>query len=260
MTVYYSTWLTRLLAVLVYMSTVYGQSLGNKQAIVSNIRVELDTERVKVMYDVVGITASDSVYLQVESRKRGSLNAFTVTGDVGKVVLPGKNKTIYWDYRLDKLKIDDPIRVTVLVKQAVQAVPQVARGGVSGGPSNALISLLAPGVGSIFVQPNRKIGWRPLLTGTYVGLLVYGLVQQSRSKDQYGLYTSQLNESDYTESNQLHHQYLIATRAAAALLVADVVYTFLKGRKNAKQKQATRQQVVFNYVGTTPTVGIQVRF
>ncbi len=255
--VYYSIRLVHLVAVLLYMSAAYGQSLGNKSAIVSNIRVELDSERVKVLYDVVGISVSDSVYLQIESQSRGRLNVSTVTGDLGKAVTPGKNKTIYWDYRLDKLKITDPVRATVLIKQPIQPVQQVA---VGGGPANALISMLAPGIGSIFVQPNRKVGVRPLITGAYVALLVFGLSQQSRSKQQYEVYASQLNESDYTVANQQHHRYLLATRTAAALLVADVVYTFLKGMKNTKQKQAVEQRVVFNYIGTTPTVGVQVRF
>ena len=255
--VYNSIRIVRFLAVLLFTSAAKGQSLGNKQAIVSNIRVELDTERIKVLYDAVNIAAADSVYLQVESRNRGRLNALTVTGDVGKAVLPGKNRTIYWDYRLDKLTINDPIRVTVLVKQPVQPVQQVASGG---GPANALISLLAPGVGDIFVQPNRKVGLRPLITGAYVTLVVYGLVQQSRSRQLYDLYASQLKQSDYTDANERHHQYLVATRTAAVLLVADVVYTFLKGRKNVKQQRAAAQRVVFSYTSTMPTVGVQIRF
>lgn len=255
--VYYSGRLMLFGAAFLYMRAAYGQSLGNKPATVSNIRVELDTERVKVLYDVVGISALDSVYLQIESQSRGRLNVSTVTGDVGKAILPGKNKVVYWDYRLDKLKIDDPIRATVLIKRPVQPSQQVAIGG---GATNAFISVLAPGIGSIFVQPNRKVGLRPLITGAYVALLVFGLTQQSRSKQQYALYASQLNESDYTEANQQHHQYLLATRTAVALLVSDVVYTFLKGRKNTKQKRAAEQRIVFNSIGTTPTVGILVRF
>lgn len=249
----------RLIVIVVLLSgcAAYGQSLRNKQAVISNIRVEVDTERVKVLYDALGIAASDSVYLQVESRNRGQLNASTVTGEVGKDVVPGKNKTIYWDYRLDKLTIDDPIRVTIRVKRLAQPMQQVAIGG---GPANALISVVAPGVGSIFVQPNRKVGLRPLVTGAYVGLVVYGLVQRSRSKQQYDLYTGQLNESDYTDANRRHHQYLVATRTAAVLLLADVAYTFLKGRKNTKLKQVAEQRIVFNYMGNTPLIGVQLRF
>jgi hypothetical protein len=50
------------------------------------------------------------------------------------------------------------------------------------------------GLGTIFVQPNRKIGWRPVIAAAYGGLIVYGLVQRSRSKDQYKRYESQSDE------------------------------------------------------------------
>lgn len=247
------------LAILLFaLSTAIGQPVGQKSAVISNIRVDVDNERVKVLYDGTGIAKDDSVYIQVESKNKGRLSATTVTGDVGKALLSGQNKTVYWDYRLDGLTLDDAIRVTVLVKQLAHTVPQAA--AVGGGPLNALISIAAPGVGNIFVQPNRKIGLRPLITGAYAGLLTYGLIQQSRSKQQYGLYTNRLNDMDYTEANRLHHQYLVATRSAAVLLIADVVYTFLKGRKNLKQRQGVNQQVVFNYMGATPMVGVQVHF
>ncbi|MEZ0540207.1 hypothetical protein ACAW75_10965 [Fibrella sp. Tmos10] len=228
-----------------------------KNVTVANIRVDLDTNRVKIQYDVSGIISRDSVYVQIESRNRGLLNARTVTGDVGTAVEPGKNKTVYWDYRLDGLTMEDAIRVTVLVSQPVPLALPVTIGG---GPANALLSAVAPGVGTIFVQPNRKIGIRPLITGAYVGIWVYGLVCRSQSDHHYELYTSQLNKVDYTEANRLHHHYLVASWTALALLLTDVTYTFLKGRNNEKQKQAARQQVAIRYVGNTPTVGVQLTF
>ena len=255
---FFTIFLATLLATCLLLPPASGQP-EMKGAVLSNIRVDLDTNRVKVVYDATGITPSDSVYIQVESRDRGLLHAVTVTGDVGTAVLSGNNKTIYWDYRLDGIRIDDAIRVTVLVKQSRQlnSQGQVAAGG---GRTNALLSLLAPGVGSIFVQPNRKIGLRPLLTGAYAGLWVYGLTRKSQSVDRYNLYTGQLNGADYTEANQMHHQYLVASWAAVALLLTDVTYTFLRGRKNERLQQAARKSIAIRYVGTTPTVGIQVYF
>jgi hypothetical protein len=228
-----------------------GQPVAPKASL-TNVRVDLDVNRVRVMYDIEGITARDSVYIQAESRSRGLLNAATVTGDVGTAILPGKNKTIYWDYRLDEVKIDDDIRVTVYMKSPVEAT--------GGGPANALLSVVAPGIGSIFVQPDRKIGLRPLITGAYVGLLVYGLVRRSQSKHQYGLYADQLIMADYQEANRLHHHYLVATWTAVGLLLTDVTYTLLKGLKNDKQRRASQQRVAIGYIGTAPTIGVQFHF
>ena len=207
-----------------------------------------------MLYDAVGITSRDSLYLLVESQSRGLLNVVTVTGDIGLSVVPGKNKTIYWDYRLDGLQIDDGIRVSIRVKRPYQRL------ALGGGPAYALLSVVAPGIGNIFVQPNHKVGLRPLLTGAYAGLLVYGLVQNARSNRVYDEYLVLLNEADYAQANRLNHQYLVATWTAVALLLTDVTYTFLKGRKNEKQKQFAQTGVVMAYAGTIPSIGFQFRF
>jgi hypothetical protein len=242
---------------LLLTGTAYGQALGNARLTVSNVRVELDTQRVKIVYDIANLIATDSVYIQVESRRNGFFKPKTVTGAVGTGVSSGPNQTIYWDYRLDGISIDDEIRVTVLAKPVVQIVP-------GGGPANALLSALVPGLGSILVQPNRKIGWRPVITVTYGGLLAYGLVQRSRSKQVYRTYESQTGEQQaepyYTQATQHHHRYLVATRVAAVVWAADVVYTVLKGMKNEKKKRASPRNVVAGWVGTTPTLGLSMRF
>ncbi len=78
---YSAHWLVCLPLVLCSLNGAQGQSAGSGP--ITNIRVELDSERVKVLYDAVGITSRDSIYLLVESQSRGLLNVVTVTGDVG---------------------------------------------------------------------------------------------------------------------------------------------------------------------------------
>jgi hypothetical protein len=246
-----------LLLALLLTGTAYGQPPENARLTLSNIRVELDTQRVKIVYDVANLIATDSVLIQVESRRNGFFKPKTVTGAVGTGVSSGPNQTIYWDYRLDGVTINDEIRVTVLVKPAVPLVS-------GGGPANALLSALVPGLGSILVQPNRKIGWRPVITATYGGLLAYGLVQRSRSKQAYQTYETQTSEQQaepyYNQATQHHHRYLVATRVAAVVWAADVAYVVLKGMKNRKQKRVSVRNVVAGWVGNTSTLGFSMRF
>lgn len=233
------------------------------QPVVSNIRVEADAQRIKVTYDLAGIADQDSVYLQIESRSRGQLNPKTVTGDVGKHLVPGLSKVIYWDYLLDNQRIMDEIRPTVgvveLKKRVVYTGPPVG-----GGPANALLSAVLPGLGNIMVQPKHKIGLRPLITVAYGGLLVYGLWQKSRSDRQYALYDAQPFERNaqpyYDEANRLHKHAVLALRTAAVVVLADVIYTFIKGTKNARQIRTFQQHMSLDYIGNTPTVGMQVTF
>ena len=176
----YVTWFAGLLLLPVGTAQAQPVPSSTTSAVVSNIRVEADSHRVKIRYDVAGIRPADSVYVQVESQSAGFLPVRTVTGDAGKAVSPGIGKTIYWDYGMDGVFIADDVRATVLV-QLTTATRQKT---VGGGASNAFLSALAPGLGTIFVQPNRKIGTRPLITAAYGGLLVYGLVQRGQSKKQ----------------------------------------------------------------------------
>lgn len=237
-----------LIALLLFGSLAHGKATPD--SLVKNIRVDLDPQRVRILYDAVGISGTDSVYIRVESRSKGILDAKTVTGDVGKALMPGKDKVIYWDYRLDGINSLDEVRVTVLVKQFL----------IGGGPVNALVSALVPGLGTIFVQPGRKIGLRPLITVAYGGLLIYGFSQKARSKQPYERYEDLLRESDYAEANRLHHRYVLAVGAAVLVWGTDVVSTFLKGKKNQSLRRATSQRVVISAIDKTPTVGVQFRF
>lgn len=113
------------------------------------------------------------------------------------------------------------------------------------GPAWALLSAVAPGMGNIFVQtPKPKIGFRPLaLIGSY-GLLVYGLMEQQKSRDVYAIYEQQKNmtaaEPYYKTANSHHQNYYFATRGAAIVAAVDVVLTFIKGMRNNRLQKTSR--------------------
>lgn len=248
----------RLMLILLLASLADG---GWAQPVVSNIRVETDARRIRITYDLKGAIDQDSIYVQVESRTRGMLNPKTVTGDVGRHITSGINKVIYWDYALDGERITDEIRPTVGVietKKAYTGPP------VGGGPANALLSVLLPGAGNILVQPNHKIGIRPLITVAYGGLLAYGLVQKKRSDRQFANYTNEPFERDarpyYDLANRHHKNAVRGIRGAAVVLVADVMYSYIRGRHNSRQIRTFQQRITLNYSDRTPTVGMQWTF
>ncbi|MFD2933435.1 hypothetical protein [Spirosoma flavum] len=116
------------------------------------------------------------------------------------------------------------------------------------GPAWALLSVVAPGIGNIFVQmPKPKVGLRPLLTVGCYGLLVYGFMERQKSQDDYSSYEQQKNmaagEPYYQTANDHHHRYFLATRGAIVVAAADVILTFIKGVHNSQlQKEARRYQ------------------
>ncbi|AKD56455.1 hypothetical protein [Spirosoma radiotolerans] len=118
------------------------------------------------------------------------------------------------------------------------------------GPAWALVSVVAPGIGNIFVQtPKPKIGLRPLVTVGCYGLLIYGFMERQKSNDAYAIYEQQKNmtagEPYYKTANDHHHTYFMATRGALVVAAADVILTFIKGVRNSQsQKEARRYQSV----------------
>ena len=223
--------MTRLikLFLLYYCGTTYGQT-------VSNVRIRpLNGSSIEILYDLAGSKLSDSVYIQVDTRKE-PLNVLAkyITGDVGQNVKAGKNRRIVWNAVRNGYGLREEIRVRVYLN--ITPVMFARRPG----PGWALLSAAAPGIGNIFVQtPKPKIGLRPIVTVAFYGLLVYGLTQRQQSGEQYLLYEQQKNvtvaEPYYVRANDLHHRYFVATRAAGLIWATDVLATFVRGIRNRTQ-------------------------
>ena len=114
------------------------------------------------------------------------------------------------------------------------------------GPAWALLSVVAPGIGNIFVQrPKPKVGLRPLLTVGCYGLALFGLTERQKSRDEYALYEQQKNmtagEPYYQRANSHHQAYYGATRGALVVAAADVILTFMKGLRNSRLQQNSQR-------------------
>lgn len=105
-----------------------------------------------------------------------------------------------------------------------------------GGPSNAFLSVIFPGLGGYFVEKNKI---RPILTTvSAAGLIGFGLLKKSKSSDYYSDYKTKRTNSLYKKANDAHHTYYIATRVGAVIWLADIIYVAYKGSQNVKQAQS----------------------
>lgn len=235
-------------------------SVSQAQTIISNIRTDYTPERMKITYDLEKINPEDSIFIKVESRVKGDLLVKTVTGDVGKNVALGSNKVIYWDYKLDDIRITEhQIRVHILASNPAIKTVEVGRGPVS-----ALASLVLPGVGNMLVS--RKIGLRPLISVSYIGLLGYGYVQRKKSHEQIDLYNNAefdyeptAAESHYQQANKHRRKFYYAAQGAALILAADVIYSVVKGIQNDRLKRS-QSRISLHYIGNTPALAYQLTF
>lgn len=147
--------------------------------------------------------------------------------------------------RPDQTEPSAPVRPEATPGLATESTqPQSVRRRYDG-PAWALLSVVAPGVGNIFVQqPKPRVGFRTLVTAVTYGLLAYGLQERRQSQNAYAQYEQQKNEAAgepfYQSANQHHQRYYLATRAAAAVVLTDVVLTFIKGMRNSQRRRQTR--------------------
>lgn len=103
-----------------------------------------------------------------------------------------------------------------------------------GGASNALLSVLFPGLGGYFVEKNKL---RPLAaTVSTAALIIYGVTQKNRSNKYYSDYKVSLDRDEmnafYRKANNAHHRYYIATRIGGAIWISDIVWVAYKGARN----------------------------
>jgi hypothetical protein len=225
---------------------------------ISNVRVTATrTGTLEVMYDLGGNAPGDSIYLRVRGRVAGLLKPDVryLTGDYGQNIKPGPDKKIVWRIAENGIGLDDDIRASVVAKISDDPIDRdTVATRKPGGPIFALLSLVAPGVGNIFVQsPRPKIGLRPLVTVGAYGGLIYGLLQRGQVNVPYDNYQDAKNPTDaqpfYDQANGHYQRYYIATRAAAVLTVADVVLTLVKGLRNQRAGRVVKTPAVSVHPG-----------
>ncbi|GAB3917147.1 hypothetical protein [Larkinella terrae] len=253
-------WLKRFFVFLLFTAALPATG----QVAVTNIRINtIDESAVEILYDLAGNQPADSVYLRIRSQSNGLLNpaAQYISGDWGQDVQPGTNRRIIWKALENGFELDENIRATILVKIALSNAPKTAQPSLPlpadtskrkyrpGGPEFALLSLVAPGVGNIFVQsPKPVIGHRLGVTAACYGLMLYGLVERKKSKEEYALYEQQRNRTTaqpfYDRANSHHHRYYLATRLSGAIWVTDIVATFIKGVRNQHARAKTAEPKV----------------
>lgn len=251
----------------------FGQSGGETLPQVANVRVETTLEQVIIRYDAADLLPRDSVFVRVEGRTRGLLAVKTLAGDAGTDLTAGLNKVIVWDYVRDGETLDDEIQAIISVKRLAAGKPAILKGpatssrrAIGGGPANALLSAVLPGLGNVMVQPNRRVRFQPAIAGVGVGALAYGLMQKGKSNRQYALYWQQpydrLAQPYYDRANSLHHRHILAVGTAALVWVADITYTLLKGRANDRLRSRNTAvfQPIMNVAGQRPVVGFRYQF
>ena len=162
---------------------------------------------------------------------------------------------------------------------------------LKGGPSNAALNVLLPGVGHYFVSGNHNGENRKatsfILTGIYATSIGGAFYFSEKSNNQYKKYNELADYREYQkdvngvvigvrggseeEANQYlnsaksaHRNSLICLGVGGGVLVGDLIYTFMKGSKNKREwKNAStsfRPNLFISSNGSGTTAGVQFKF
>ncbi|MFN8208815.1 MAG: hypothetical protein U0T82_15615 [Bacteroidales bacterium] len=202
------------------------------KATIENVDFQLENNMITVNYDIKGSSHLEvfRIDLKFVTNTNEVIVPVNIKGDVGAPVLGGNNKKIYWDVVADQIEISGTLRAIVTIMNSEFFY---------GGPSNALLSTLVPGLGGYFVGKNKI---RPVITTvSAAGLISYGIYQKRLSNSYYRDYKTGTDpsdiSSDYEKANKAQHNYYISTRVGAAIWITDIAWVAYKGFQNKKKAQ-----------------------
>lgn len=238
----------------------------------------------------LNILHKDSLFTAAEGELKAGTYAFelTVKDNLGSVAISRTIVTVkgqsYWSTQPPKSNTPPKTNVS----PSVQPVKNQAH--LKGGPSNAALNLLLPGVGHYFVSgdytgANRKAN-SFILTGAYLASIGGTFYFQQKSNSDYKKYEDLANFREYqkdangtiigvrgtneAEANKYfnsaksaHRNSLISLGVAGSILVGDLIYTFLRANKNKKewaQNTSFKPNLIFSTNGTVASAGVQFKF
>ncbi|QHV96072.1 hypothetical protein [Spirosoma endbachense] len=204
----------------------------------TNIRISPDekTRRLVIQYDLLSVQPGDSLYVEIETASGRHLRPISVSGNVGKAITAGRNKTIYWDIVRDKIQLDEEVEVIIRLVRGVN----VTRPATAAKPKPPVP---APVVSVQKKSPLPIIGW--IATG---GLAAYTFVLASGLNKDVDAYNQKTVANTLAEWNTAEDKrkdidsrrgtVTIVAGATAALLIANIVYTVVrKSNQNSKPNQ-----------------------
>ncbi|QIP13110.1 hypothetical protein G8759_10965 [Spirosoma aureum] len=245
--------------------------LVQAQTSASNIRLRTDAtvRKVIIEYELPQVLPDDSIYIELETASGRIIRPISVNGDVGKAIKPGKTKLIAWDVVRDNVRINEDVKVllrvarmvTVASPATVAAAPPTVKTTtpVTEAPRPTTDRVAEPGSVVRKPSPLPLIGWIATagLTG-YATVLALGI---NKDVDEYNSKPFADDAADLQRFNDLKEKvnknkstFTIVAGAAAAVAIANVIYTIV-----AKPKPA-RTSLLIQSGNRITSVGLSRRF
>lgn len=232
----------RIILLLGFSSSLVNAESG--KAKITNVDFSFDQSTYKMIinYNIENYKSFQrfTIELSFRDEKNNEIIPVSTKGDIGTNIIGGTNKQITWDVFNDISDVPPKLKAKVRITEIKE---------VFGGPSNALLSVIMPGLGDWYVKNPRKMILKPYIrTAAIYGILGYGIyqtIQIPKAKNDYlnpketppltGWKTT--NDKNYQIYKNHVSQSIIYTSAGITCWVADVVWVLIKGSSNARQNK-----------------------
>ena len=254
--------MVRLAGVLfVFSANLHAQRLP----VAKNIDITIDQNKAIIHYDIKSrihgsVHRVDLKFLDEDYRL---VHPELLTGDIRSNISKEPDRRIEWDISNDVQLLGSNITPVLFIDGISKQYSN------TGGPSNALLSILLPGLGDYFVADRRMMTFKPYMrTISSLGLITLGLwageqryyaegeyqtfVRLTRVPNDQGL-GSHYEETYYEKyvEGDLQYQFFkgdkeVIIALGAAIWAADILWVLAKGSNNVKFINATTKGSNFN--------------
>lgn len=200
----------------------------------TNIRITTDeqTKRLVILYDLSKVAPNDSLYVEIETASGRRFRPVNVSGNVGKTLTPGQNKTIYWDVVRDKVQLDEEVEVIIRLVR----LTRIARPAMAAKPKTPPP---APVIAIRKKSPLPIIGWVAagglaaytfgLASGLNKDVDVYNLKKQASTLAEWNS-----AEAKRTDIDSRRGTVTLVAGATAALIVGNIVALIVRKSNNPR--------------------------
>jgi hypothetical protein len=201
---------------------------------IENVNFEAADYTIKISFDLVNCPENKIYNLNVFFTKLDGTVIYPTSISNLSSVYPGRNKTLTWDYKKDKIEFIGELSVTVNITDELDIPPPPK---IKHGPENAALSLILPGWGDFYVNKTDKTS--PIfISAAYLGsaFLAYSAMNDANaSYDKYLSATTQSSmDENYDAAISSTNKSQVFFGAAASILLYDFIHVLIKGNRNVK--------------------------
>ncbi len=266
------------LLILIFFFLSGGILSGQTSATITDVDFRLENNQIVVTYSITGALKNEvfviGLYFEAESGRK--IIPVSVSGDIGKNIIAGSVKTIYWNIDNDNLEVSGELKAVVAIVSSqvpfiepfVEA-PKIKGEKPLGGPGYAFFSFVVPSLGGYFVERKKT---RPVIFSVTQGTLLIHSINLTNKIDKYEADLD--NASSQAEINDLNEKistaednYYKSVATFGLLWVTDIIWVAIKGTRNMNQGKTKGKQrnyysdgIRLDYNGDRICLGYKITF